>query len=475
MAPAIRFSSTGSRLRVKLTIPDVDVLRYLKDADNQDSRFTGMKISPEHLAQAEMPISLILSELPISFVMLLRTSALSSRDRVTEEAERIENLSDLLQNKEAPLRLSDLPLEILLMYTIAFRSLPAQVGSKGCTPSEICFNLALQHLWRVHLEADEIAVPCMLIIAHIFLYIFAKPFYALGMLQSVDPAIDRLSKRTDRLPEIPVLLLSQVFYMLQSDVQSPSLMHDGRLEAGSGQSPDYYYFSANLGLRSCLNRILGRMFITDQAYCQPRDVGPVITEISLEIESWYRSLPLDLQYVRDARSFRLLTPAISTRQKELSLRYHACIFFLNRPVLYFVLYQDLEHLATTPPGGVSAVAEQHLKPWVFASCRDCIESAKLIILTLAQHQRQVPMPRAGPNWCDIQLLVGSYAVLLSVQTAPSFSAPFRDVAEIGELLDMVEEILSGVTETSQGILRTLEILTNIRHNFQNSTPLTGTE
>jgi hypothetical protein len=141
-------------------------------------------------------------------------------------------------------------------------------------------------------------------------------------------------------------------------------------------------------------------------------------------------------------------------------------------VLYFVLYQDLEHLATTPPGGVS---ERHLESWVLTSCRDCIESAKLIILTLAQNKLERSIPRTDPSWCDIQLLVGSYAVLLSVQTASSFSAPFRNVTEIGELLDVAEEILSGVTATSPGFLRTLDILTNIRHNFQSSTPLTVTE
>ncbi|KAL1969238.1 hypothetical protein VTN77DRAFT_492 [Rasamsonia byssochlamydoides] len=491
-----------SRLRVKLTIPDVDVLRYLKDADNQDTRF--MDILPADVVQAELPLSLAsqclrtwdetLSDLPITFVMLLRSCAFFP-DRISRQDEL---LSNRLQNGDQVLRLCDLPLEELLIYTIAFRSLPEQADSTGCAPSEICFTLALQRLWTVHLEPDEVAVRLMLMVAHIFLYLFAKPFHALGMIQSIDPAIDRLSRRTDRLSfEAPVLLFSQVFYLLQSDIlseidgapstrvprilptksdaQSSSLVHDGHIAVVSAPSPDYYYFSANLWLRSYLNRILGRMFTTDQAYCQPKDVGSMITEISLEIESWYRSLPLDLQFVRDARSFRLLRPAIPTRMKELSLRYHACTFILNRPVLYFVLYQDLEHLATTPPGGVSAIAERHLDPWVLASCRDCIESAKLIILTLAQHRHQMPIPRAGPNWCDVQLLVGSYAVLLSVQTASSFSPPFRDVTEIGELLDMAEDILSGVTATSPGYLRTLEMLTNIRHNFQNSTPLTGTE
>ena len=82
---------------------------------------------------------------------------------------------------------------------------------------------------------------------------------------------------------------------------------------------------------------------------------------------------------------------------------------------------------------------------------------------------------SGPNygyatWTDIQLLVGSYAVLLSVQNATSFSSAFREVASIDEILDIAERVLSRVAARSLGYARTLEILMNIRHNFRVSTP-----
>lgn len=178
-------------------------------------------------------------------------------------------------------------------------------------------------------------------------------------------------------------------------------------------------------------------------------------------------------------------------QKELSLRYLACISILTRPVLYFVLYQDLENSSTTSPGSVFA-ADRQLEPWVFAYCRDCIECSKVIILTLAQYLQQLRPERTsfsprttdhevlrgnstcfGPTWCDIQLLVGSYAVLLSVQTASAFSLAFRDIPKIDEILDIAERTLSRVTSSSMSYANTFEMLVNIRQNFQNSTPLTG--
>lgn len=82
---------------------------------------------------------------------------------------------------------------------------------------------------------------------------------------------------------------------------------------GDGEVFDYDYFTANMWLRSCLNRVLDHMFITGQAYCQPQEVSPVITEVLLDIENWYRALPLQLQFVRDARSFEILIPEISMR------------------------------------------------------------------------------------------------------------------------------------------------------------------
>jgi hypothetical protein len=147
-----------------------------------------------------------------------------------------------------------------------------------------------------------------------------------------------------------------------------------------------------------------------------------------------------------------------TRLKEISLRFHACLLALNRPVLYWVLYEDLEN--STPSSGI-VYAEQQLEP-----CRECID-AKLIILTLSWSLQCEGMLL---TWCETQLLVGSFAVLLSVQTATSFSHAFRNTVEISQLLNSVEKLLA-TFGTSIGGQQTLEMLSNMRRNIEASSPV----
>jgi hypothetical protein len=206
------------------------------------------------------------------------------------------------------------------------------------------------------------------------------------------------------------------------------------------------------------------MYTTNQAYCKPQNAASIITGTLSELELWYRSLPVDLQFIRDVKTFEILQPRMPTRFKEISLRYHACLLALNRPVLYWVLYEDLEN--STPSSGI-VYAEQQLEPWIFASCRECIESAKLIILTLSWSLQCEGMLL---TWCETQLLVGSFAILLSVQTATSFSHAFRNTVEISQLLNSVEKLLA-TFGTSIGGQQTLEILSNMRRNFEASSPV----
>ncbi|KIV80996.1 hypothetical protein PV11_08450 [Exophiala sideris] len=531
-----------SRLRVRLTLPDVNVLQYLKAADDD---FSGLMdtISTSH-PEAHIDANLLalhldafyhqISQLPIAMGVLLTHCNLFSFDAISAECGSGGSVD--MHTPTATRSLSELSLEQHLIYTIALHPTNPAMSGAVLVPSQrstICFKLALQNLWKVHLKEDALAVPLIVCFAQIFLYVFNKPFHALSMLQTIDEAVERLTKHevmdTTRLKTIrhsqPAksisLLYSRLFYLLQSDIlseidgtpskrvppnvgnetlfnrnpQSPTVASSRSAIVGeetgdmfNAISTSYssshdvhtvdldFLFSANLWLRACLNRILGKMFTIDQAYCQPDDVGPIIAQIYSVLDAWYQALPLSLHFSRDIRTFKLLMPSISLRLRELSVRYHACVFILNRPVLYWILYQNLEQTASPPsPSGAeeAAVAERHLNAWVLDSCHACIESAKLIIYNLAR-----PMPHCNSahttslTWCDVQLLVGAYVVLLSVQTATQFSSEFRDQQQIDETLDLAEVTLSGVSDISHGFMRTLEIITNIRQGFENPSPVT---
>jgi hypothetical protein len=66
-------------------------------------------------------------------------------------------------------------------------------------------------------------------------------------------------------------------------------------------------FEAIICLRATLNRILKHLYATEQAYCRPEQVGPIVAQISFELESWYYALPLNFQFSRDATAFKTST------------------------------------------------------------------------------------------------------------------------------------------------------------------------
>lgn len=128
-----------------------------------------------------------------------------------------------------------------------------------------------------------------------------------------------------------------------------------------------------------------------------------------------------------------------------------------------VVYEDMEEAATPQS------SRKDFDPWVLESCRSCTENSGLIILTQhAQYKSAETQPYH--SWCELQLLVGSYAVLLQVQSVPALAPMFRDLGEIDSLLDAGEVVLSRVPFNSLSTWRTLEILTNIRHNLTLQTP-----
>jgi hypothetical protein len=158
------------------------------------------------------------------------------------------------------------------------------------------------------------------------------------------------------------------------------------------------------------------------------------------------------------------------------------MMILKRPILYYVLYQNLEASAatttttttTTSPEGISSLDNHHQpnNAWVLAACHHCIENAKLIILTLARQNSYMstlerPVMRR-PGWYETQLVVGSYAVLLSLKISPSLALStglsYSALDEISELLDLAEDILSRAARSSLGFAQTLDALRNIRCN-----------
>lgn len=70
------------------------------------------------------------------------------------------------------------------------------------------------------------------------------------------------------------------------------------------------FLDQTLWLRLCLNRILTTIYMMNNHYGNPRFLGRPISSITSELEFWYRSLPIELQFPRTLAAYGLLTNTI---------------------------------------------------------------------------------------------------------------------------------------------------------------------
>lgn len=97
---------------------------------------------------------------------------------------------------QSMLNLRECSIEALLVQTIAVSYVATEPAERSHPLTETCFRLALDRVWQLHSQSDDYAIPLTLCFAQILLYFFARPFHALGMLQAVEPAVERFEKRS---------------------------------------------------------------------------------------------------------------------------------------------------------------------------------------------------------------------------------------------------------------------------------------
>lgn len=112
--------------------------------------------------------------------------------------------------------------------------------------------------------------------------------------------------------------------------------------------------------------------------------------------------------------------------------------------------------------------------WALESCHTCIDAATMIICILNHCFNHEAGPAAiPPTWAEVQMLLGAYAILLSVQATPSRCQALRDTAELTQLLDLAESVMSNLFNRSEVFKDILKIILNMRQGFQSESPSTG--
>jgi hypothetical protein len=82
------------------------------------------------------------------------------------------------------------------------------------------------------------------------------------------------------------------------------------------------FLDQTLWLRLCQNRILTTIYMINNSYSNPRFVGRPISDFTSELEFWYRSLPIELQFPRTIAAYGLLTQIIPSYKVRIIERCH---------------------------------------------------------------------------------------------------------------------------------------------------------
>jgi hypothetical protein len=198
------------RIRLNLTVPGLVSTTYLAEADAEDPVLLQTPTSNRDSAQVFLwqLVELLdgfydscVSALPVFISELFGSCPTLSRQYI------LDSLVDLhppdggatSRDSTVAIDLHRLSIQHLLVLSLAKWSFgdPA-LQSDSAAPaaiSAVFFTLALEKQWMLLSYPDEVRVPLVLLAAYCLFYYWARPFHALGLLQSIDLAMKCCSVR----------------------------------------------------------------------------------------------------------------------------------------------------------------------------------------------------------------------------------------------------------------------------------------
>ncbi|KAH7129233.1 hypothetical protein EDB81DRAFT_808912 [Dactylonectria macrodidyma] len=485
------------RIRLNLTLPEMVSTTYLRESDAADKILLETNHEAPQMLLREIVDAIgrfydsaSFCTLPILISELFDVCTILGHDTVLDSL-HTESISSSTDHDELFITFEGLTIPQLLVLSLATASAADDMmrdDSSARTLSAHAFVIALQKQWVLLSLPDEERVPLVLLTACCLVYFWARPFHALGLLQSIDPAVKGYSLKHPGHES--VRRFARLHFILESDILTEidgfaskscdSLLPDylessafatinseGQQAAGWIESIDRNAIENHMWLRCHLNRTLHHLYSPNKAYAQPHELADIVSGFADDLSRWYRSRPHNQQFSRDTTTLSMYMPDMSLRLREIAIRYSSCVFLLHRPVLYFFLHKDMEY-TVRPPDNRNLHSNQ--EPWILESCRDCIENAALIIhftygLWESGNTERLPYH----NWIDIQLLFAAHLVLLQVKSVTSLFPIFRNIGNLDELLNRAELMLEASPVKSLKIDMSLAILRNERQNFNIAT------
>lgn len=177
------------RLRINLSLDGFDPLQFQRQCDEADHN---LEHNLAEAAEATVRPHLIVDYLqrlyhqtnlvPQTIIYLLQMTQTYSLQAALSQIPVRKPEEDM-----GYIKLSDLPLSVLLLLSVAFHYLsPDPSTDFGTTASSWkCFQLALTRLWTVHSQAEDYMLNSKLMVAVQLQIMYGRPYHALGLLRQV--------------------------------------------------------------------------------------------------------------------------------------------------------------------------------------------------------------------------------------------------------------------------------------------------
>jgi hypothetical protein len=187
-----------SKLRINISPQDLEPLQFFKQVDEADTFLVGSKFESSipgtiHLTELMRAIDHLFEEimhLPFILRHLLTYGGLS-RALCIEVFKRHGPVSP---GQTVILDFLDQSAEELLLQTVALKHLAAKESSTILSQkADLSFRYALERMWMMQSQQSPQALPFKFLFVIIMLYIYGRPFHALGILQSLESLIHNSS------------------------------------------------------------------------------------------------------------------------------------------------------------------------------------------------------------------------------------------------------------------------------------------
>ncbi|KFA73502.1 hypothetical protein S40288_05775, partial [Stachybotrys chartarum IBT 40288] len=400
-AAAVKMLYGWPRIRLNLSRPSPPANGYLEEFDEQDPLLLQTGASMQQPAQDTTVLLFWHSAIPDSAIAI---------DFAQMPALQLLIISLALRCADA----SSFDVEDTVLLSIA---------SKAITAS-------LQEAWKTLSSTEEERILLGLLTAYTLVFFWARPFHALGCLQSTEPLLENALRKKRDEPDLSTEA---------GGPQTPLTHHIASMinttdpsSVGLGSPQSEAFLDRHVWLRCHLNKILTLLYGPSKAYAQPYELADVDQNLSARLRRWYASLPASEQFVRDSVMFAMAVPDMSM---------HATGFV-------FLLAQRHGVNVSAPEQRHSSLGQRVMGSRVMPGLHRERGDADPILV----------------------MLFAAYLVLLQVRPVTALYPILQSIGNSAGLLDSVERMFEQAPVESLKVSGSLELLRQQRTKFQTHSP-----